>query len=110
MLQAERALAESAAVGIRQWYRIWIMTFDEWRPQHWSEMPPFAKAVEPADEGLFSPDEAAAYLEGHNTTSLRLGNVRWAVAIPVQIRIVGDMSPGQTFVEGEWHRGGIAAR
>ena len=109
MLQAERALADGAVEDDRRWFRVWIMSFSGWAPEDWAEVPPLAEAIEPVDEGLFSSAEAAAYLEGFNKTSLRLRERRWAVAIPVQLRLEGDLLPGQKLVEGHTPCGAIAA-
>jgi hypothetical protein len=94
-----------AILGEERWFRVWIVTFANWHPEDWSEMPPVAEAVEPVDEGVFSAAQAAAYLEGFNSASLRLRDGRWAVAAPVRLRIDGDLRPGEQLVEGQTPRG-----
>lgn len=94
--------------GGERWFRVWIMGFDDWRPENWTDVPPWAEAIEPVDEGVFSAAQAAAYLEGFNSASLRLRDSRWAVAIPVELRIDGDLRPGERLVEGITPRGSLA--
>lgn len=80
-------------------YRLWIATYADWRPNHWNESPPRATALEPVDDGLYSADEAALFLEGFNGSMLQHDKhdkaaAVWAVAIPVAIRYEGDAQPG----------------
>lgn len=93
----------------RTWFRVWIMSFEQWQPVHWDDRPPLAQAIEPVDEGLYSAEDAAAYLEGFNSASLRLRDGRWAAAIPVRVRLDGDLSPGQILRRDSASRGGPSA-
>jgi hypothetical protein len=82
-----------------QRFRVWIVTFHDWQPLHWNESPPQATALEPADESLYTAEEAGVFVEGFNSCALGSGQSIWAVAVPVTIRYEGDASPGMP-VEG----------
>jgi hypothetical protein len=78
-----------------QQYRVWITTYEEWRPQGWRDVPPACIALEPAEEHTFTAEEAAAYVESYNQATIAQGRNRWAVAVPVTIDYEGDLSPGE---------------
>ncbi len=78
-------------------FRLWIAACSDWRPSHWSEVPPRATALEPVEDGVYSAAEAALFLEGFNGSML--GDQRpeiWAVAVPVVIRFEGDATVGDS--------------
>jgi hypothetical protein len=75
-------------------FRVWIVTFDDWQPTHWNESPPRATAVEPADDALYTADEATLFVQGFNASILGSGQPIWAVAVPVTLRYEGDASAG----------------
>ncbi len=81
-------------------YRVWIAQCNDWHPHGWHEVPPLARAVEPAQEESFSAADAAAYMEGFNTANLRQRGRKWAVVVPVDLRFEGDLRPGQSIVAG----------
>jgi hypothetical protein len=75
-------------------FRLWIATYADWRPARWSDLPPRATAVEPVEDGAYSADEAALFLEGFNSAMLASDRPIWAVAVEVVIRYEGDAVPG----------------
>jgi hypothetical protein len=86
---------ESIRIGATgQMYRLWITTYADWRPAQWSDAPPTATALEAVENGLYSADEAALFLEGFNSAVLQNNDPIWAVAVPVTIRYEGDAQPG----------------
>ncbi len=85
---------ESIRKGTGQMFRLWITTYTDWRPSQWSDSPPTATALEAVENGLYSVDEAALFLEGFNTSMLQNTEPIWAVAVPVAIRYEGDAQPG----------------
>ena len=86
---------ESIRIGATgQMYRLWITTYADWQPAQWSDAPPTATALEAVENGLYSADEAALFLEGFNSAVLQNNDPIWAVAVPVTIRYEGDAQPG----------------
>jgi hypothetical protein len=77
-----------------QMYRLWIATYTDWQPVRWNDAPPTATALEAVENGLYSADEAALFLEGFNGAVLQNKDPIWAVAVPVTIRFEGDAQPG----------------
>lgn len=78
-------------------YRLWIASCSAWHPSHWNEVPSRATAVEPVEDGLYSADEAAMFLEGFNGSMLCDTSPEiWAVAVPVVIRYDGDARAGES--------------
>jgi hypothetical protein len=76
-------------------FRVWIARYVDWLPGSGDEVPPAAVAVEPAEQGTMSGEEAATYVEAFNAAALdRPGNL-WAVALPVEVRYEGEPRPGQ---------------
>jgi hypothetical protein len=73
-----------------QLYRIWIAGFENWRPTAWSDVPPRAIALEPAEADALSDAQARAFLEGFNGHMLREAKRLWAVAVPVVVGYQGD--------------------
>jgi hypothetical protein len=88
-----------------QQYRVWIVRYADWKPDHWAEVPPEAEAVEPAEAICFDSDQAAQYIAGFNTEMLRRREIFWAVAVPVETCYEGDLAPGITtkFAENTAH-------
>ena len=81
-------------------YRIWLCAFMDWEPRDSSDVPPSATAVEPAENGTMSADQAARYVQSFNTRMMAVGRRLWAVAIPVSIRYQGEPSPGKRVAAG----------
>jgi hypothetical protein len=52
--------------------------------------------VELAEDRCFSTAEATAYVEGFNSAQFACSHLRWAVAVRVRLRVVGDLSPKQS--------------
>lgn len=77
-------------------YRVWIGCYSRWSPSHWSDMPPQAKAVEPFDSRIRELGEAQQIVEGFNRQMLSREDRHWAIAVPVRIRIDGELRRGQT--------------
>ncbi|HVU85944.1 MAG TPA: hypothetical protein VHD36_01400 [Pirellulales bacterium] len=75
-------------------YRIWIAKFQDWQPRSWRDLPREAVAVELAESGCFSANDALAYIEGFNRVAIGRSDHRWAVAMPV-IAYEGDPAPGE---------------
>ena len=76
-------------------YRVWLCTLAEWSPEGPSDVPPSATAVEPAEDGTMSAEQAARYVESFNQEMLAGRQGFWAVAIPVSISYHGEPTPGQ---------------
>ncbi|MBI3839591.1 MAG: hypothetical protein HY288_16850 [Planctomycetia bacterium] len=77
-----------------QVFRLWIATYTDWQPMQWSDSPPTATALEAVENGLYSADEAALFLEGFNASMLEHNEPIWAVAVPITIRYEGDAQAG----------------
>lgn len=92
-----------AAAG-RQEFRLWITRVENWRPAAWTQIPPRAVAMTPAEEGAFSAEEATAYMQGFNSAILDAPQGVWAVAVPVVIRYDGDLRPGQVVAARMLHQ------
>ena len=76
-------------------FRVWIARYEQGRPGDCGGVPPGAVAVEPAEEGTMSGEEAAVYVEAFNRAAYgRSGKLR-AVALPVVVRYHGEPRPGQ---------------
>ena len=86
---------EPRSQSSRDLFRVWIASYDNWRPAGWDETPPVAVAVAPAEHDCFTADEAAAYLAGFNTCASDDSPGLWAIAVPVAIRYEGDPLPGE---------------
>lgn len=100
--------AETRASAVRRgpWLRVWIIAVADWRPRRWSDVPPRAVVREVADEGLYSPQAAAAFLEAFNGQMLREPPSRWAVAVPIEVWFAGDLSAEQAISGRQcWHPG-----
>lgn len=76
-------------------YRLWIARVGQERPRHWGAAPARATALHLVDDGLYSADEAALFLEGFNGCREPLDPSLWAVAVPVQVCYEGDARSGQ---------------
>ena len=82
-----------------QVYRVWIVHCVNWRPCRWDEVPPQYRAVELAVGGCLSQEAAAHWLEGYNVAMLADDARLWAVAVAVQMRYEGDLTPGEVVFE-----------
>ena len=80
-------------------FRLWIATYRDWRPSHWSQVPPRAVALEPVEDAVYSHDEAALFVEGFNQSVLADERMLWAVAVPVTVCYMGDAQAGMP-IEG----------
>jgi hypothetical protein len=78
-------------------YRIWITAPAAWQPLHWHDRPSQARVVALATEGLFTAEQAAAYLEGFNTQLLHEPKRVWGIAVRVDVECHGDLRPGQAW-------------
>ena len=76
-------------------FRVWIARYEHWQPECHRQVPPAAVAVEPAEGGTMSAEEAATYVEAFNRAALARPGRLWAVALPVRIRYEGEPRPGQ---------------
>jgi hypothetical protein len=85
-------------------FRVWIAAYRRWTPRRWNDMPRSAEAIEPADERCLNAVEARDVIEGFNRGMLarsrrrsdeRAFDRRWAVAVPVVVRIEGDARRGR---------------
>jgi hypothetical protein len=76
-------------------FRVWIARYARWQPAGYRQVPPAAVAVEPAEEGTMSVEEAATYVEAFNRAALGRSARLWAVALPVSVRYEGEPRPGQ---------------
>ncbi len=76
-------------------FRVWIARYDDWRPGRWDDVPPQARAVEPAVPECLTIDAAAQVIEGFNSGMLCDTGKRWAVAVAVNLRYEGDPAPGE---------------
>ena len=76
-------------------FRVWIAEYDHWQPHDHRDVPPVAVAMEPAEEGVMSPTQAAVYVEAFNRVALGRRRKVWAIALPVTVRYEGEPRPGQ---------------
>ncbi len=90
---------EKMTLPNRQFFRLWIATYSDWRPTRWNQTPPRATALELVEEALYCEAEAALFLQGFNTSMLGYEQPIWAVAVPITLRYEGDAQPGMG-VEG----------
>ncbi len=84
---------ESRNAGGR--YRVWLVSYRDWQPGSYVDVPPEAVALEPAEEATMSARRAARYVEAFNRAASERGRGVWAVAIPVGSRYEGEPRPGQ---------------
>ncbi|MFH1924710.1 MAG: hypothetical protein ABIP48_33075 [Planctomycetota bacterium] len=80
-------------------HRVWIAGYRDWKPGGYSEVPPDAVALEPAENGDLSAREAARYVEAFNRAALAGRRKIWAVAVPVAVRYDGEPCPGQPLAD-----------
>ena len=84
-----------AATG-EQRFRVWIVQTENWQPCGWQDVPRHATAVEEAEPGCHTAEEAALFAEGFNNEQmLASGQHLWAVVVPVDLQYTGDLCPGQ---------------
>ena len=77
-------------------FRVWIARYEQWQPADYQQVPRAAVAVEPAEEGTMSAEEAGTYVEAFNRAALGSPEGLSAVALPVKVRYEGEPRPGQT--------------
>lgn len=81
-------------------YRVWLLKYRNWQPTRWSEVPPHGEVLEPADSRCLSESEAAIFVETFNQAMLGQQRNLWAVSVPVAVRYLGDLKPGQIVQPG----------
>ncbi len=79
-------------------FRVWITRYNHWRPNDFRDVPEEAVALEPAEEGVMSSCQAAAYVEAFNRVAIERAEKIWAVAVPVTVCYGGEPRPGQRIV------------
>jgi hypothetical protein len=76
-------------------FHIWLVRPNaNWQPLGWDDLPTTAVAIATADSSIMTADEARAFLAGHNQAMLATFDRLWAIAVPVQIALMGDLNPG----------------
>jgi hypothetical protein len=75
-------------------FRMWIASYQDWRPVRWNDAPPRATALELVEDAAYSAEEAALFLQGFNSSMLAIDRPIWAVAVPVVVRFEGDAQIG----------------
>jgi hypothetical protein len=76
-------------------YRVWIAAYEDWQPRHCRDVPPESVALEPAEEGTMSAQQAARYVGAFNQAALARRRRVWALALPVTVRYQGEPRSGQ---------------
>ncbi len=76
-------------------FRVWIAEFEAWQPAAWYDVPPRATALEPACPECLTAAQAALFLQGFNEAMLADLRQLWAVAVPVEVCLSGDLSSGE---------------
>jgi hypothetical protein len=82
------------------WFRVWVASYGDWNPKVWSDVPPVAVAIEPAEPHCMTENEAALYVEAFNRAMLQQSKRLWALPVRVSVRFDGDWVRGQA-VDGE---------
>lgn len=82
-------------MATQQRFRVWLIGYDGGTPQRWDAVPPEAVALEPAEEGALSAEEAAVFVHSFNEAMLSHPKRVWAVPVPVVVRYEGDLRRGQ---------------
>ncbi|MCA9103201.1 MAG: hypothetical protein R3C10_03605 [Pirellulales bacterium] len=85
----------SQNVGRDGSFRVWVARCDDWNPADWSDVPPTAVALEPAEPHLMTRVEAAVYVEAFNRAMLARSPRIWALPVRVTVRLDGDLANGQ---------------
>jgi hypothetical protein len=75
-------------------FRVWIVVYRDWQPDHFCDMPPRATALEPAEPRAMTARQARRYVGAFNRAALAGGKRVWAVALPVAVSYRGDAQPG----------------
>ena len=76
-------------------FRVWIAGYDSRQPDGYRDAPATATALEPAEDGTMSAEQAAVYVEAFNRAAGGKGRGIRAVALPVTLRYEGEPRPGQ---------------
>ena len=76
-------------------FRVWVASYRDFRPTNWSDIPPEATALEPAEPHCMTRREAALYVEAFNRAMLEQSKRLWALPVQVTPRLDGDLSPGE---------------
>lgn len=77
-------------------YRVWLAEYRDWQPRCWSDVPPSSVALEPAEQGCMTAEQATQYIESFNQAMLAKPRNVWAVGVRVAVRYRGDLQAGQT--------------
>jgi hypothetical protein len=77
------------------WFRVWLAGCGDWNPTVWSDVPPLAIAIEPAEPHCMTRSEAAHYVESFNRAMIEQSKRLWALPVKVAVRFDGDWTPGQ---------------
>ncbi|OHB72842.1 MAG: hypothetical protein A2V70_01495 [Planctomycetes bacterium RBG_13_63_9] len=77
-------------------FRVWVTACNLGWPSDPHHRPATAVALEPAEEGTMSAQQAAVYVEAFNRAALAAARRIRAVALPVTVRYEGDLRPGDT--------------
>jgi len=84
----------------RQKYRVWLIGFQDWQPERWSDTPLESVALEPAEDAWFTVEEAAVFVRSFNEAMLTHPKQIWAIPVPVAVRYDGDLAAGQA-IDGD---------
>ncbi len=76
-------------------YRVWLTGYNRWRPAAWHDLPPTAVALEPAEQGAMTAEQAAAYIAAFNRRMMKREKHVWAVPVRVEVQYAGDLQRGQ---------------
>ncbi len=81
-------------------FRVWIAGGQHGAGQHGTDVgrpgvSPAAVALEPAEEGTMSAEQAVAYVEAFNRSAVRAARDVCAVAVPVTVEYRGEPRPGE---------------
>jgi hypothetical protein len=77
-------------------FRVWITRYDCRRRTADRGGPIAAVALEPAEDGTMSAQQAAEYVRAFNQAALAAARTLRVVALPVTVRYDGDPQPGET--------------
>jgi hypothetical protein len=77
-----------------QHFRVWIVAYRDWQPEHHGDIPSQATALEPAEPRAMTARQARRYVAAFNRAALARRKQVWAVALPVTLAYQGDIRPG----------------
>ena len=76
-------------------FRVWIAGYAARQGGERADVPPAAVALEPAEEGTMSAEQAKAYVEAFNRSAAFEYRDVCAVAVPVTVEYRGEPRPGE---------------